>query len=202
MQSNKDKSLGNYQDSRQRQVYEGLEYGDLARLVHNKLHIDEFKSKMGEDADIMVLSIKTFEKKAAEDLMNFIERGYEWVLDADISTGELDDGDYLVFVELERNPSASKHIVELIEDLVNLTKQKFSDWRFQYQKNNNEYPIEQRSLKQIVPMTADEYIAKYDSDEMYDKEIEKMKESARIPIHKKAIVDDYTNKLRELAKLR
>lgn len=157
---------------------------------------------MGEDADIMVLSIKTFEKKAAEDLMNFIERGYEWVLDADISTGELDDGDYLVFVELERNPSASKHIVELIEDLVNLTKQKFSDWRFQYQKSNNEYPIEQRSLKQIVPMTADEYIAKYDSDEMYDKEIEKMKESARIPIHKKAIVDDYTNKLRELAKLR
>lgn len=157
---------------------------------------------MGEDADIMVLSIKTFEKKAAEDLMNFIERGYEWVLDADISTGELDDGDYLVFVELERNPSATKHIIELIEDLMNLTKQKMGDWRFQYQKNKTEHPIEARYLKQLVPMSADEYIAKYDSDEMFDKELEKMKESARISIHKKAITDDYTNKIRELARLR
>jgi hypothetical protein len=192
----------NHQDNHQYQLYEGLEYGDLAKLVHNKLHIDEFKSKMGEDADIMVLSIKTFEKKAAEDLMNFIERGYEWVLDADISTGELDDGDYLVFIELERTPSAVKHIVELIEDIINLTKQKFSEWRFQYQKNKNEYPIDERKLKAILPLNPDQYIAKYDSDEMFNKEIEQMQESARVHIKKKASVNDYTNKLRELARIR
>ena len=28
------------------QVYEGLELGDLKRLVHPELHIDEFKSKL------------------------------------------------------------------------------------------------------------------------------------------------------------
>ena len=193
-----DKNLDNQQHH---QLYEGLEPGDLARLVHNKPHIDEFKSKMGEDADIMVLSIKVFEKKVAEDLMNFIERGYEWVLDADISTGELDDGDYLVFIELERNPNAVKHIIQLIEDIINLTKQKFSDWRFQYQKNKNEYPIDIRKLKAIIPITADQYIEKYDQDEMFDRELEQMKESARISIKKKAIANDYTNKLRELARI-
>lgn len=190
-----------FQDSHQHQLCEGLEQGDLARLVHNKLHIDEFKSKMGDDADILVLSIKTSEKKAAEDLMNFIERGYEWVLDADISTGELDDGDYLVFVELERNSGAANNIVELIEDIINLTNQKMSDWRFQYQKNKKEYPLLTRYIKQIVPLSPDQYIEKYDADEMFDKELEQMKESARISIKKKAIVNDHTNKLRELARI-
>ena len=83
---------------------EGLEQGDLDRLVHRKLHVDEFKSKMGSDADIIVLSFKVDGKEPARDLMNFIERGYEWILDADISSGELDDGQYLVFAELERDP--------------------------------------------------------------------------------------------------
>jgi hypothetical protein len=156
---------------------------------------------MGDDADILVLSIKTSEKKAAEDLMNFIERGYEWVLDADISTGELDDGDYLVFVELERNSGAANNIVELIEDIINLTNQKMSDWRFQYQKNKKEYPLLTRYIKQIVPLSPDQYIEKYDSDEMFDKELEQMKESARISTKKKAVVNDYTNKLRELARI-
>lgn len=156
---------------------------------------------MGEDADVMVLSIKAYEKKAAEDLMNFIERGYEWVLDADISTGELDDGDYLVFIELERRPSAVKYIVELIEDIVNLTNQKFSEWKFQYQKNNTEYPIDERKLRAVVPLTPDQYIEKYDQDEMYAKELEQMRESARISIKKKAVVNDHTNRLRELARI-
>jgi predicted transcriptional regulator len=195
------KHQNKFQDNHPHQLYEGLEHGDLARLVHNKLHIDEFRSKMGEDADILVLSIKTVEKKAAEDLMNFIERGYEWVLDADISTGELDDGDYLVFVELERTPAAAEHIVELIEDIINLTKQKISDWHFQYQKNDKEYPLLKRFIRQVVPLTPDQYIEKYDADEMFDKEIEQMKESARISIKKKAQVNDYTNKLRELARI-
>lgn len=192
------KSQDNHQ---QRHLCEGLEQGDLNRLVHNKLHIDEFKSKMGEDADVMVLSIKTSEKKAAEDLMNFIERGYEWVLDADISTGELDNGDYLVFVELERNSDAANHIVELIEDILNLTNQKMGDWRFQYQKNKKEYPLLTRYIKQVVPLTPDQYISKYDTDQMFDKELEQMKESARVSINKKAVVNDYTNKLRELARI-
>ena len=29
--------------------------GDLKRLVHDELHIDEYKSKMGDDADVCVI---------------------------------------------------------------------------------------------------------------------------------------------------
>ena len=37
------------------QLNENLEGGDLKRLVHDELHIDEFKSKMGDDADVSEL---------------------------------------------------------------------------------------------------------------------------------------------------
>ena len=85
--------------SNSQQFNEGLEHGDLKRLVHPDVHVDEFKSKMGDDADIVVVSFKVASKEPALDLVNFIEKGYDFVLDADLSSGELDDGEYLVFVE-------------------------------------------------------------------------------------------------------
>ena len=72
-------------------------------MVHNELHVDEFKSKMGNDEDMVVLSFKVGGKEPAIDLVNFIEKSYDWVIDADTSSGEMEDGDYIVFVEMERN---------------------------------------------------------------------------------------------------
>jgi hypothetical protein len=179
------------------ELFEGLEQDDLSRLVHPKLHIDEFKSKMGDDLDIIVLSFKVDSKNPANDLMNFIERGYEWVLDADVSTGELDDGNYLVFVELERDYSAPEHIEKLVRDILNLTGQKLSDWHFQYQKNSKEYPIDVKLLRKIVPLTPDSYILKYGQKDSDD--LDSMMEAARVPIRRKAPENDLTDFLRVAA---
>lgn len=182
-------------------LFEGLEQDDLARLVHPKLHMDEFKSKMGDDADILVVSFKVKEKNPANDLMSFIERGYDWVLDADVSTGELEDGDYLVFVEMERTPAAAKQINSLVNDILNLTAQKLSDWRFQYQKSKLEYPISQENIRKIVPLTADKYIQNY-SDKTIDDKIISLKETARIPMNQSAPVNPFTDNLRIAAGLK
>ena len=189
------------------QLFEGLEFGDLARLIHPKLHIDEFKSKMGEDADIMVLSFKITEKQPANDLMNFIERGYDWVLDADVSTGELDDGDYLVFVEIERNPRATENIINLVSDILNLTEQKMSDWRFQYRKNKNEFSLDEDYIKNIVPLTPDRYIEMFGQEELEldddtDQQLDAMKAAARVKSNKKAPVNEYTDHIRIAAGLK
>ena len=55
---------------------EGLRSGDLDRYVSELFTIDQYKSKMGEDKDIIVLSFKVKEKHPAIDLMEFIEKGF------------------------------------------------------------------------------------------------------------------------------
>jgi multimeric flavodoxin WrbA len=179
------------------QLTEGLEQGDLGRLVHNKLHIDEFKSKMGSDADIIVLSFKVDGKEPANDLMNFIERGYDWILDSDVSSGELEDGQYLVFAEIEREPSAGKHIYQLMSDVMNLTDNDLSDWKFQYRKNSREHDITPENLVDVIPMTPESYRSKF-----VDKDIEAMQESARVAVNRKAPVNPWTESLRVAAGLK
>ena len=176
---------------------EGLEQGDLGRLVHSKLHVDEFKSKMGSDADIIVLSFKVDGKEPGLDLMNFVERGYDWILDADVSSGELEDGQYLVFAEIEREPAAAKHIYQLMSDIMNLTDTDLSDWKFQYRKNSHEHDITKDNLADIIPMTPQSYRSKFG-----DKELEAMQEAARVTIHRKAPVNSWTESLRVAAGLK
>ena len=173
---------------------EGLEQGDLDRLVHNKLHVDEFKSKMGSDADIIVLSFKVDGKEPARDLMNFIERGYDWILDADISSGELEDGQYLVFAELERDPASAKHIYQLMSDIMNLTDTDLSDWKFQYRKNSREHDITSDNIADTIPMTPESYRSKFG-----DKELDAMKAAAGVSTQRKAPVNSWTESLRAAA---
>lgn len=177
------------------QFNEGLEYGDLKRLIHSEIHVDEFKSKMGDDSDIVVVSFKVVDKEPALDLVNFVEKGYDWVLDADVSSGELSDGEYLVFVELERTPEVTDRIDELLDDLLNLTEQDISEWRFQYQKGK-QVPYTVDALA-VIPTTPEEYNSKYGQDN-----IAAMQESARVPMNRQAPVNDFTESLRIAAGLK
>lgn len=208
--------MQNNKHQRQHQLFEGLEYGDLARLVHPELHADEFKSKMGEDKDIVVLSFKVTDKEPALDLVNFIEKSYDWVLDADASAGELDDGDFLVFAELERTPEVADNIMEMIGDIINLTDQDVGEWTFQYQKTGRKSELTREALAQ-VPSTPEAYVTKFGedepdevdgdiNDEISDEEsapgLDKMQEAAGVPMKRRAPVNEFTESLRIAAGLK
>jgi hypothetical protein len=184
------------------QLCEGLEAGDLTRLIHPEVHIDEFKSKMGADEDIVVLTFKVNGKEPATDLMNFFERGYEWVLDADVSSGEMDDGEYLVFVELERSPAACEHTLKLVEDVLNLTEQKMSEWSFLYRKEKTEYEVTLENLLKIVPNTPAEYEMKFGTGDESEDDLSAMLEAARVPVRRTAPKNDWTESLRVAAGLK
>ena len=83
-------------------INESLRPNDLRHFVKKVFEIDSYKSKIGNDSDVVVLSFTVGSEDPAKDLENFIEMGYEFVIDADVSSGETDDGTYKVFVELER----------------------------------------------------------------------------------------------------
>ena len=184
-------------NSQQSNLTEGLEVNDLARLVTPELHIDEFVSKMGADKDVIVLSFKVSGKEPAKDLMKFFESGYDWLLDADVSAGEIDTEEYLVFVELERDHSAPKKIASLVNDVLNVTNQDIAEWKFQYRKNSKQYDVSEENLAAIIPLTPLQYSKKYHPDD-----ITAMQEIARVNINQQAPVNEWTEQIRIAAGLK
>lgn len=178
-------------------LLEGLELGDLKRLIHPELHIDEFKSKLGDDEDVIVISFKVDGKQPAEDLVSFIEKGYEWVLDADISSGEMDDGSYIVFAEMDRDPDAVDNIMSLMEDLMNLTEQSLEDWRVRYYKSRKEKQFSRDALEELIPVTPESYNRDYGAED-----IDKLKAIAGVEVTTKAPTNEFTESLRNLAGIR
>jgi hypothetical protein len=178
----------------QSNIVEGLEQNDLKRLVHTELHIDEFKSKMGKDEDVIVISFKITGREPAEDLVNFVEKGYDWVIDADVSSGEMDDGDYIVFVEGDRTQDMPELIIELMEDIMNLTDQKISDWRLMFRSSTEEFEITADNIRANVPLTAEDYLRRFGT-----KELDEMRTAAGVAVTTKAPKNDYTQILKSLA---
>ena len=156
---------------------ENLRPKDLVHLVHTTIHIDEFQSKMGEDADIIVVNFKIKDKEPAIDLVDFIEKSYEFVLDGDVSAGEMMDGSYLVFVELERKPKSVDHILKMINELEKLTDHKMSDWSFCYGKDEAKHLLTSDNISKYVPLTPHQYRSRYGSDEL-----DEMRTIAGLPI--------------------
>ena len=134
---------------------EGLRPFDLADLVYPLFEVDTYRSKMGEDKDVCVLSFKVKERNPARDLMEFIEKGYGFVLDADVSAGENAQGEYYVFVELKRSPRIAEEIEEITYGVKKLTG--IDDWEFKYHKNNKSKALTTESLEETIPKTPDRY---------------------------------------------
>jgi len=137
------------------QLSEGLIAGDLRMLVDNIIEIDSYSSKMGEDKDIVVLAFTVKSQDPATDLVTFVENGYDFVLDADASPGELSDGKYKVFVEIERNRRIHEQIVELLSGIALLTE--VDNFKFRYYKSFHSIDASQENLDEIIPKTKDAY---------------------------------------------
>jgi hypothetical protein len=113
---------------------------------------------MGEDQNVIVLGFRVNDKNPATDLMEFIEKGYPFVLDADMSTGEERDGRYSVFVELERTSEVPKQILEMLSGIGQLANCK--DWSFRYFKDSNLYETTVENLSQFIPLDEQLYTSK------------------------------------------
>jgi len=137
---------------------EGLRPLDLENLVYPIFEVDTYRSKMGEDQDVCVVSFQVKDRMPARDLMEFIEKGYNFVLDADVSSGENNKGEYHVFVEIERNPRLSKQITEMLFGIRRLTG--VSDWKFKYYKDKDSYEVSEDSLRRVIPSTPSLYEGK------------------------------------------
>lgn len=136
-------------------INESLRSSDLRFMVKKVFEVDSFKSKIGDDQDIVVLSFTVDHEDPAKDLENFIEMGYDFVLDADTSPGETDDGTYKVYVELERSRHVARQIMEIVEGILKLTG--LETMRFRYFKSFKSHEATEENLAAIVPMDSNSY---------------------------------------------
>jgi hypothetical protein len=134
---------------------ENLHALDLKNLVKKVFEIDSYKSKIGDDEDVVVVSFTVDYEDPAKDLENFIEMGYDFVLDADCSPGETDDGNYKVFVELERGRHVAKQIKEMLDGIERLTG--MSDMRFRYFKSFKSQDATEDNLAAAIPTDKNAY---------------------------------------------
>jgi len=98
-------------------ITEGFQVGDLKLVLEPYIEIDMYRSKIGNDDEIVVVNFLVNDKQAAIDLVTFLECGYSFILDADISTSEIKPGAYLVFVEFLRRLRIIPQIFKIISDL-------------------------------------------------------------------------------------
>jgi hypothetical protein len=154
-------NFSNPQQSPQ-QLNEGLGYKDLEGIMKPTIHIDEFSSKMGEDSDVIVVSFFVRDRQAAKDLTSWFEKGYDFVLDADTSPGEIKPNRYLVYLEMRRRNAAPKQIEEILGDLGTLTEYEPGDWVMVYKKQRHEWSPE--TFAELVPLTPNEYRERTEGD--------------------------------------
>jgi hypothetical protein len=132
-------------------------------MLKPTIHVDEFASKMGDDDDIIVVSFFVRSKQAADDLANWFEKGYDWVLDADTSPGEIKPGRYLVYIEMRRRSSAGAKISDALDDLNTLTEfESAADWTMHYEDQS--VPFSRETFDRLVPLSPKEYRERKEQD--------------------------------------
>ena len=142
-------------------VNEGLKAGDLEGIVSKRFSVDQFKSKMGEDRNIMVLAFSVDSHAAAKDLEKFAETGYKEVLDADATPGSLEDGKHRVFVEFARVEKVDQHVRRFLDDLSKLTN--IETFEFTYHKRSVPFEATAKNLADVLPRTPEAYNQKINS---------------------------------------
>jgi len=142
-------------------VNEGLKAGDLDGVVSKRFSVDQFKSKMGDDKNIMVLAFTVDGMAPAKDLERFAETGYKEVLDADATPGTLEDGKHRVFVEFARVEAVDQHIRKFLDDLKKLTN--IETFEFTYHKRTVPFEASAKNLADVLPRTPEAYNQKINS---------------------------------------
>lgn len=162
-------------------LVEGFDYHDLVDQIVPEIEVDEYSAKMGSDDDIVTVSFTVKGQQVGEDLVDWLERGYTWILDAQVSEGEVKPGNWLVFVEMDRRTSVPDRIIEMIEDLETLTDLKLDEWTIKI--DDESYKPEVNILKSKIILSPHLYREKHGIED--EEGLNEMRNLSGISIKKK-----------------
>ncbi len=165
-------------------LLEKFEVGDLKLVLEPIITIDEYSSKIGNDDDIIVLSFTIHDKEAALDFVDFVEKGYEFVLDADVSTSEFGPGTHIVFIEIQRRSRVVSQILKIVSDLEAASGLKIKNWSFQYVTDEKFFPLTPEEMKKHIPLSPKAY------KKLINQPLDEMRILSGLPINQEIEIRD------------
>jgi len=174
-------------------ITEGLDYHDLVGQVVPKITVDEYAAKMGDDKDVVTLTFIVKSKQAAVDLVDWFEKGYDFILDASLSDGEIEVGKWLIFVEMDRRFKVPERIVEILDDLKTLTDIPLKDWEVEV--DGESYDANEKVLRQVIIVNPNEYTIDKENEE----DLNEMRLRAGLDTHQVYDDNEYTRYIKSLA---
>jgi len=176
-----------------KQINEGLDYHDMVGQVEPTVSIDEYSAKMGKDSELITLAFTVNSKMAGDDLTSWFEKGYDFVLDAQISDGEIVPGKYLVFVEMNRRSHAPKKIISMLDDLNTLTELDLEDWKIKIK--DKIYDPSEEVIKNNIKLSPHDYRVQEEKQE----ELNEIRTLANLPTKNVFEDDQYTKYVKSIA---
>lgn len=152
---------------------ENLDYHDLVGQIIPTVSVDEYSAQAGSDDEIVTFAFTVKGDQASQDLSDWFERGYDWILDAAVSEGEYTPGRNLVFVEIPRRSTAAARLIELIDDLETLSDIPVTEWTVKF--DGEEYDADVEQLKSLIIMSPHDYRIEHEED------LNEMREIAGLP---------------------
>lgn len=142
-------------------ITEGLAFEEMQGLVSNVISIDQYKPKIGENADTVVVAFTVQYEKPASDLSNFIETSHNELLDVEASPAPNKEGEYLVFVEFTREADLFEKIDAVLKDIITITSDK-GDWQYTAYKLPEPRAFDKERFMRDVITSPEEYRTKFE----------------------------------------
>jgi len=154
-----------------------VKYGEMENLVTPVISIDQYKPKIGEANETVVVAFEVASEQPAKDLSNLMETDIVDMLDVDISSGPNEQNKYVVFVEFERNDDLNKKIMEIVKTASNVTG--ITEWKYTYFTGTETMELNEDNLNNTIITDSNEYVMRH-SVKQQNEELERIKQLAGI----------------------
>jgi hypothetical protein len=153
-----------------------VKYGEMTNLVTPTISIDQYKPKIGEANETVVVAFEVAFEQPAKDLSNLIETDVTESLDVDVSDGPNGDGKYMVFVEFERDGNLYENIMNIVKVASQATS--ITEWKYSYYKGTDSADLTAENLAETVLDNSEEYVLRYTNNEETNESLSRVKELA------------------------
>lgn len=121
---------------------EGMRPGDLEDLVLPMITVDEYESKLDDDA--IVFGFYVNDRDAAEDLNRYLQKSPVQILDTEVSPAPDQHGYYLVFVEMMNDQRLVDNIKSILEEVGPLSGNE--NWQMRLRGHDGVIPFSAKLL--------------------------------------------------------